>query len=221
MEGEQDWSTGRSSERQASLEAEMGKHDGHTISGKEPTPAKAGYDLRKIDSLVPAVANLNLAAPVLLSPPGKRNPRWVAKSDAQNRTLRTTVEFDPATLAMTGRKDFGARHVIDRVIGIGISAHEGQLFGWVNQAMSVLAALGLLLLSISAVVLWLRRRPSGVLGPPTAPVSQRLGAGMLLLLALLALAFPLFGVSLVLVLLVERLVLRRVETVRTWLGLPE
>jgi uncharacterized iron-regulated membrane protein len=44
---------------------------------------------------------------------------------------------------------------------------------------------------------------------------------MLLLLALLALAFPLFGVSLVLVLLVERLVLRRVETVRTWLGLPE
>ena len=49
---------------------------------------------------------------------------------------------------------------------MGISAHEGHLFGWINQAIGVFTALSLILVSVSAVILWWSRRPEGILGAP-------------------------------------------------------
>jgi uncharacterized iron-regulated membrane protein len=42
---------------------------------------------------------------------------------------------DGATGAIKDRKDFKDRHLIDRIVGTGIAAHEGQLFGWTNQRL--------------------------------------------------------------------------------------
>jgi uncharacterized iron-regulated membrane protein len=220
VEGQQDWTTGRSSERKASLEADAPSHEGHDMAGA--TALMEGMPMvmdEPLDLLVPAVEALHLAPPVLITPPGRKSKTWTAKSDAQNRTLRTNVDFDPRTLAIVRRKDFSQRHPIDRVIGIGISAHEGQLFGWVNQAISLLAAFGLMTLSASAVVLWLRRKPQGQLGAPQPKALARFSPGLLALVVVLSIVFPTFGASLLVVMVLERLVLRRIEPVRNWLGL--
>ena len=56
------------------------------------------------------------------------------------------------------------------VVGVGIAAHEGQLFAPLNQVLGVLTALGLITLCVSAFVMWRRRAPEGVLGaPPPIP----------------------------------------------------
>ena len=104
-------------------------------------------------------------------------------------------------------------------MGVGVAAHEGQLFGWPNQLVSLLTATGLIMASLSAVVLWWRRRSSGLLGAPIPAGAPKFSAGLLAIIVMLGALLPLLGASLVAVLIVERLVLTRIPPVRRWLGL--
>ncbi len=64
------------------------------------------------------------------------------------------------------REVFSDKHWLDQAVGFGIALHEGQLFGFANQILAAIVTSGLVALSLSGIVLWLRRRPSGVLGAP-------------------------------------------------------
>lgn len=167
-----------------------------------------------------------LAFPVLVSPPGTPGPfgqpgtaGWSIRSDAQNRPLRVTITVDPGTLRETGRETFPDKHVVDRIVGYGIAWHEGQLFGWVNQLIGVLTALGLMVMAASGFVLWRRRKPADALGaPPPAHVPARMGGAVAILLLLAAL-LPLLTASLIALWLFERLVLPRLPGLAGWLGI--
>jgi uncharacterized iron-regulated membrane protein len=83
------------------------------------------------------------------------------------------------------------------VVGIGVAAHEGQLFGVANQALGLLTACGLLLLCVSAVVLWWRRRPGGGLGIPAPRVATfRIRWPLGTVIVALGVLLPVFGASL-------------------------
>jgi uncharacterized iron-regulated membrane protein len=103
-------------------------------------------------------------------------------------------------------------------VGTGIAAHEGQLFGWPNQLLGLFTASGLVLLSVSSVVMWGRRRESG-LGAPRPAARPSFSLGLVILVALLGIYLPLFGASLIVMLLREWAVLRRIPPIRDWLGL--
>jgi uncharacterized iron-regulated membrane protein len=79
--------------------------------------------------------------------------------------------------------------------------------------------MGLLLLSISAVILWWRRRSVGVLGAPLPTGKPRWSFALGIAVLALAVYLPAMAISLMLVLLVERLILLRVASTRRWLGL--
>ena len=66
--------------------------------------------------------------------------------------------------------------------------------------------------------MWLRRRPRGELGAPVGIASGSRPA-LLAAIVVLAMLLPLFGLSLLLVLLVEYSLLRRSKMVARWLGL--
>jgi uncharacterized iron-regulated membrane protein len=117
------------------------------------------------------------------------------------------------------RDDFKHDPWVDRIVSVGVAAHEGQLFGWPNQLMNLLTASGLFLASLSAVVMWARRRSPGVLGAPASSGPRRISTGLLAIVILLALLMPLLGASLVAVFALERGVLRRIPRLRAWLGL--
>ncbi|WEJ98222.1 MAG: PepSY domain-containing protein [Candidatus Sphingomonas phytovorans] len=218
----QDWTTGRSEELKARAAADagtramMGEHAEH--GGMAMAHPAGSY--APLDRLVATVAPLGLAAPVLIAPPTGMGAPWTAKSDAANRPLRTDLTFDGASGRILSRRDFAERRLIDRVVGYGVAVHEGQLFGWLNQLMNLATALGLILLSVSSVVLWWRRRPGDVLGAPPALTQRPATIGFFVLLIALGLFLPLLGVTLVAVLLTEWLVLRRWLRAGLWLGLP-
>jgi len=118
------------------------------------------------------------------------------------------------------RKNFADRPLLDRIIGYGVAIHEGQLFGWLNQLLGLLTALGLTLLSISAIVLWWRRRSIGTLGAPaknkkTAPYAFALVAAIVTL----GIVLPFFGLTLLVVLFFERFIFRNIPSTRNFLGL--
>jgi uncharacterized iron-regulated membrane protein len=215
----QDWSTGSSSER-AELRVLNGDggggHAGH--GGGHAAMGAIPLDPALLDRVVANAAAASLAPPVLVSPPSVRTPTWTAASDAGDRTRRATLTFD-ASGAVARREEFAQRPLLDRVVGFGVAAHEGQLFGWANQALSLFTAVGLFGMSVGAVVMWWRRRPDGALGAPSALGDARAPRGLVLPILLLGVLLPLFGASLLFVLLLERLLLRQIAPVRCWLGL--
>jgi uncharacterized iron-regulated membrane protein len=172
-----------------------------------------------IDLILKRAEALHLAAPVLLTPPAKGTAVWWAKSNAQNRPRRDNVALSAATGDVVQRDDFAGRPLIDRIVGVGVAAHEGQLFAPLNQMLGVVAALGLVILSISAFVLWRRRAPAGVLGAPPPIPDGRVGFGLGALILVAACLLPVLGACLILIAIVERLALTRWPSARRWLGL--
>ena len=172
-----------------------------------------------LDRMVPTVASLRLPPPVSISPPTRRHGGWTAKSDTANRPQRVDLKLDASTGAVTQRTNFDQRPWIDQAVGFGVAAHEGQLFGPLNQVLGVFTASGLVTMAVSAAVMWWRRRPQGQLGAPPALAERRVGLGLLAVTVLLAVYLPLLGVSLIAILLIEQLVLRRIPPLARWLGL--
>jgi uncharacterized iron-regulated membrane protein len=198
-------------------ESEHAEHMGHDMS------APAGMDHTShgasVDTIVANARAQNLAPPVLITPPSRNDPNWWAKSDAQNRPAREDVVLSAVTGEVLARKTFGEKHIIDQIVGVGIAAHEGQLFAPLNQVLGVLTALGLITLCVSAFVMWRRRAPEGVLGAPPPIPDARIGWGLAALIAACALLLPVLGISLLAIGLVEWLLLRRWPSARKWLGL--
>ncbi len=172
-----------------------------------------------LEVIVAKAHALNLAAPVILTPPSKRDPSWWAKSNAQNRPLREDVALSAMTGEVVSRDSFGQKHIIDQIVGVGIAAHEGQLFAPLNQILGVLTALGLITLCVSAFVMWRRRAPEGVLGAPPRIPDARIGWGLAVLIIVSAVLLPVLGISLIVIGLVEWIALRRLPFARRWLGL--
>jgi uncharacterized iron-regulated membrane protein len=193
---------------------EHSEHGAHSMS--KPAPAGA---YKAIDRMVATVEPLHLPNPVLVSPPKKFGGNWTAKSDTRDRPLRVDLVLDGKTGAILSRADFSQKQWIDRVVGTGIAAHEGALFGLANQMVSLFTTAGLVTLTVSGLVMWWRRRPEGVLGAPAAIRRVRFSAGLIAFMIVFGIYFPFLGGSMILVALMERFVLRKIPATRRWLGL--
>ncbi|SDF64086.1 PepSY-associated TM helix domain-containing protein [Terriglobus roseus] len=229
----QDWTTSRAD----ALADRMAQNSNSLSNAMDDMPGMEhsghmGHDMGSVDDmmmgtdpyqpfnvLVPVAATLHLAAPVEIMPAMKTGGAWTIKSDAQNRTLRDVLQADPETGAIVSRKNFNQGMILDRVVGTGIAAHEGQLFGLMNQLLGLGTAMGLVLLCVSAVILWWRRRHVGVLGAPVPLARPRWSFALVAAVLTLAIYLPAMAFSLIAVLLLESTVLSRVPAIGRWLGL--
>ena len=229
----QDWSTGQASdlERRQAMNtpaSAVSGHAGHQLDEQYAGKAVAGYDYSGLDRMIATVQALHLAPPVLIAPPSKDAPAWVpvsktdwtARSESQNRPLRVNLVLDERTGAIKSREDFADRPLLDRIIGIGVAAHEGQLFGWPNQALGLFTAMGLMLMTVSSIVMWWRRRSPGTLGAPKATrVLPRFSIVLIVIIVFLGLILPLLGISILVVAIIERWILQSFPATREFLGL--
>ncbi len=198
----QNWSLGRAQEHRHRRTAEA--HQG---------------DIELSEDLLASASALNFAPPVLLSVAEHMPGVWLVQSQSQNRPLRANAWLDAESGSLIKIKSFGERPLIDRIVGIGVAAHEGQLFGWFNQLLGLVTALGLVAISLSGFIMWRRRKPEGELGAPVSIPNARMGKVVATITLLLATVLPLLAISLVTVLLLEWLVIRRFAVLRRWLGL--
>jgi uncharacterized iron-regulated membrane protein len=150
-----------------------------------------------LDEIVARVAPLGLEPPVRVYLPNERAPYWRVRAETQNRPLVRELELDATTGAVLSDLGFDGKPMLDRVIGVGIAAHEGQLFGIANQLLGLATALGLLAVCVSAVVMWWRRRPDGSFGVPAPRVAGfTIGKPLAILIVTLAILLPVLGASL-------------------------
>jgi len=205
----------------AEMAAMMPEHAQHAMTMGGHMMVMPAPSLRALDVVVPALLHLSVPRPLWVLPPSDGGHDWVVSSRIQDRPRRVSYAIDPATGAVTGRKGFDNDNVVNRAINVAIATHEGHLFGRPNQAILLANALGVLLVTMSAAVMWWRRRPAHTLGAPKRAVRPRWPSMLALACAIVMLTvmLPLFGASLVVVLLLEQLALPRWPAAQRWLGL--
>ncbi len=149
-----------------------------------------------------------LVAPYETRPPRDAGAAYWIRSAHIDRANQAELIIDQYSGAVLKRHDFADNPLVARVVSQGISFHQGELYGWLNLAQNTLAALLALVLSVSGFVAWWMRRPAGSLGVPAAPEAS-LGTGMIVLVIGLSILLPLVGASLILALVLDWLIFRK------------
>lgn len=104
---------------------------------------------------------------------------------------------------------------VGKTIEWGISVHQGQEFGRINQLLMLGAVLSIIAMCVSGIVMWWKRRPKGSLGAPRYPSDYRVARGAIAILALLGILFPLVGLSILLALAIDFMRPRALGTAST------
>ncbi len=99
--------------------------------------------------------------------------------------------------------DYG---VVGRAVESGVQLHMGNYFGRANQLVMLIPCIAIWVLTISGVAMWWKRRPAGRIGAPPPLSGARVG-GLIASLLVAGIALPLFGVSLIVIGVLDRLVL--------------
>ncbi|WP_137390598.1 PepSY-associated TM helix domain-containing protein [Rhodoligotrophos defluvii] len=152
-----------------------------------------------LDAAVAVFERLGLHPGYAVSLPTTPSGVYTASVYPDDLSRQRVVHLDQYTgkpLLDMSYADYGP---LGKALEWGINVHMGQEFGLANQMVLLAACLAMIALSLSAAVMWWKRRPSGRLGVPPMPADPRVLRGLLALLALGGLLFPLVGLSLVVI----------------------
>ena len=139
-------------------------------------------------------------------------------NDGPNPTADRTVHVDRYSgniLADVRYEDYSP---FAKFMAVGIALHMGTMGLWSVLANTVFC-LAVIFLSVSAIVLWWKRRPAGVsrLAAPPMPKDMPLWQGAVLVGLAVSMAFPLAGLTLLAVLILDALILSRVPKLKQML----
>jgi len=174
-------------------------HEGHEEHAGHLQPAVTPEAIQGALSLDAAIAifeRLGIARGYTVNLPRGATGVYTASAYPPELSQQRVIHVDQysgKTLIDMRHADYGP---LGRWLEWGINVHLGQEFGVPNQALLVVACLGIVLLCVSAGVMWWKRRPSGSLGVPPRPADRRALRTVFALLVLGGLAFPLVGASL-------------------------
>ncbi|VWX38255.1 PepSY-associated TM helix domain-containing protein [Exiguobacterium oxidotolerans] len=128
-----------------------------------------------------------------------------------------TIHLDQYSGAVLADYRFDNYGLVGKVVALGITLHKGTEFGLINQLISLMICLGIILVAVSGFYLWLKRKPGKGMGAPNGPPAQSV-KWFLLVLIVLGVLFPLVGLSLIVVWLVDLLIIRQIPAVRRFLN---
>ncbi|REB08787.1 PepSY domain-containing protein [Sporosarcina sp. BI001-red] len=117
-------------------------------------------------------------------------------------TEEMTSYFDQYSgdpISKVGYSDYG---ILAKWFTWGIPLHEGHLFGWPNKIINLVVCLAFLSLIFYGFKMWLSRKRNGNLSAPPKTTSG-ISIGFIVLMIVLGIIMPLFGISLLIVLAVE------------------
>jgi uncharacterized iron-regulated membrane protein len=100
--------------------------------------------------------------------------------------------------------------VLAKAVEQGVALHEGRRYGTANLIVMLGACLTIITLVVTGAWMWWKRRPRGRAGAPARTTDRRTTYGVIAVMAVLGVLFPLAGLTMVAVLLVDWLVVRRI-----------
>jgi uncharacterized iron-regulated membrane protein len=181
-------------------------------------PNRLGYCYTSVnlDSIVALAQAKGAPSGFSVSFPEGKTGVYTVSAFPDNPTQETTLHIDQYSgkiLADVRWQDYG---LVPKAVEMGIALHMGRYFGFGNQLLMLFGCLVVIALCVSGVVMWWQRRPkqSGWIGAPDLPPYVQQWKVPLAIVAVLGILFPLVGISLVTVLLLDYLVLSRIPVLR-------
>jgi len=197
---------------------ESGHHHDHgSMVMSEKADDAAGEDI-SLDSLVAVAKENDLADGYSILFPQNRSGVFTISAPVDDPIKQETIHLDRYSgkiLAKVGWDDYPT---VPRIVSFAISIHQGRYFGIANQLLMLTAALVVLLLSFSGIIMWWNRRPARTLGAPQPPSDPKIRKTIVVMLLLLGVLLPFVGGSLLIVLIFDLLIFRRLPGSRSSIG---
>ncbi|MCW2396735.1 MULTISPECIES: PepSY-associated TM helix domain-containing protein [unclassified Sphingobium] len=182
-------------------------HDGHghdegakqslPWSMQEATPpAASGNDDIGVDRAAEIAGKRGLAAPWTLTLPMADGAPYLISQSVRRAQDARAIYVDPASGAVMQDARFAHFGIGARAIEWGIATHQGQQYGEINRTLMLLGCLALMLLCLTAPVLWWKRRKNGRLEAPARPADPRNAQGVAAIMLAIGLCLPLTGLTL-------------------------
>ncbi|WP_230481567.1 PepSY-associated TM helix domain-containing protein [Sphingomonas sp. Leaf21] len=119
-----------------------------------------------------------------------------------------TLYVDRYSLRPIGREvRYDQYGIVGRAVESGVQLHMGNYFGRANQWLMLVPCVAIWVLVISGIAMWWKRRPRGRIGAPPPLSGARVG-GLIATLVMAGAILPLFGISLLVIGAIDRLVAR-------------
>lgn len=156
-----------------------------------------------LDAVVGTVEAMGIHPGYALAMPGGPEGVFTASVYPDDITHERVIHLDQYTGAVLFDMRLADLGALGRAAEWGVSVHMGQEFGLANQILLLLACLAIVLMAVSAVVMWWKRRPAGSLGAPALPADWRIPRAVLAITVAAGLFFPLVGLTLLVALAIE------------------
>jgi uncharacterized iron-regulated membrane protein len=149
-----------------------------------------------------------------ISPPSGETGVYTAAIFPADLAYERTIHIDQYTgeqLVDVAFEDYPAG---GKLIEWGINVHQGREWGLFNQILMLATCLVIIAMSLSAVVMWWKRRPAGRIGVPPAPRERRIYVGLWAIAGVFGVLFPLTGITILAMILFDQFVIRFVPPLR-------
>jgi uncharacterized iron-regulated membrane protein len=182
-------------------------------------PSGDERSVANIDTAVLVAEREGLAHPMTVALPGDERGVFSAigyafHDPAQERTVHVD-RYGGDVVSTYGYDDYPTPA---KAVAQGIALHEGRRLGTFNFWATFAFCLGVVFMCVTGPLMWWKRRPKGAsrVGAPRGRLPLRATPLLAVAVAALAVFLPLFGLTLLAVLLVDQLLLRRVPRLRGW-----
>lgn len=190
------------------------------VPQSDPT-SHDGTNVANVDTAVAVADEEGLRHPMTIALPADDDEGGVfsvigyafdAPSDEQ------TVHVDRYGGQVVSTYGFDDYPALAQVVAQGIGLHEGRSLGLWSFWGAALMCAAVIFMCVTGPLMWWRRRPQGAgrMGAPRGRMPLRTTPLLAVLLVALGVLLPLFGLSLLVVLLLDQLVLRRVPALSRW-----
>lgn len=173
-----------------------------------------------LDSIDQLARDIGFDARYQLNLPGGETGVWTLSRDSMSTdstspTTDRTVHVDQYTGKILADVRFEDYSLAGKAMAVGIALHMGTLGLW-SVLANTLVCLSVLFLCRSSVIMWWKRRPAnaGRLSAPPMPREMPLWQGAVLVGLGVSMAFPMAGIALLAVLLVDLIILSRLPRLR-------
>lgn len=141
--------------------------------------------------------------------------RDTMSNDSTDPRSDRTVHIDRYTGKVLADIKYENYGLAGKAMALGVSFHMGTIGLW-NLILVTVYCLAVIFLSVSGFVLWWKRRPKGAprLVAPAYPADMRLWKTGALVMLATSLLFPLTGATLLAVLVVDMLLIRRIKPLK-------
>ncbi len=156
-----------------------------------------------LDAMVSKAQTLQLPGKVTLQfPKGPKGVFSVSNFNPVALDTQKKIHFDQYSGKQILASNWNDVGILMRGRMWVMAFHQGEFGVW-NWWLMLITAIILTIMSLSALYSYLLRKRKGTWGTPKVPVAFKVGYGIIILIGLLSVVFPLFGASLFLIIAIE------------------